>query len=343
MNEQRNRLLLYAPNVHTGGGLVLLRALLLAWPGDEPLVAWLDERARDRIAIPDRSDIFWVRPSIWSRLSAEWSLASASRSNDRILCFHGLPPIFYNRAAVHVFQQNRLFVGELDFKAFKWRTRLRIKCERLISRHFRERVDIYWVQTPSMARELQNWYGSNPANVRVLPFTAAINQFVRGAVKKWDFLYVADGEAHKNHRNLIQAWILLSEQGLKPSLVLTLSERDKILKAWIAEQAELHSLAIVDLGQRSHNEVLALYGQVRALVFPSVTESFGLPLIEARHANLPILAGELDFVRDVCCPVQSFDPRSPVSIARAIGRFLGRSDPLLQPASAVDFIRVLLD
>ncbi|MEY8216185.1 MAG: glycosyltransferase, partial [Colwellia sp.] len=70
------------------------------------------------------------------------------------------------------------------------------------------------------------------------------------------------------------------------------------------------------------NGVNRLYEASKALVFPSLRESFGLPLIEASSAGLPIIASELDFVRDVSCPVQTFDPSSPVSIARAIARFL---------------------
>ena len=51
-------------------------------------------------------------------------------------------------------------------------------------------------------------------------------------------------------------------------------------------------------------------------------ESFGLPLLEAKFLGLPILASELDYVRDVVEPTETFDPESPVSISRAVQRFL---------------------
>ena len=47
-----------------------------------------------------------------------------------------------------------------------------------------------------------------------------------------------------------------------------------------------------------------------------------MPLIEARRIGLPILASELDYVRDVLDPEEVFDPDSPVSIARAVKRFM---------------------
>ena len=66
-----------------------------------------------------------------------------------------------------------------------------------------------------------------------------------------------------------------------------------------------------------------LYGKASALIYPSTLESYGLPLLEARAAGLPILTGELDYVRDIVDPEQTFDPRSALSIARAVKRFMG--------------------
>lgn len=343
MTTQAGRLLLYAPNVHTGGGFVLLQSLLAAWPAGQPFVAWLDDRARARLSLPAGADVTWVQASAGSRLKAEFSLAAQARAADRLLCFHGLPPLRRVAARVWLFQQNRNYLGQVPLAAFGWKTRQRLRFEQAISRWLRFRVDRYWVQTPSMARAVQGWYGPQTADIRVLPFAppAPPAPPAAAAGPAWDFIYVADGEAHKNHRTLVQAWQHLAAQGLHPSLALTLSDRDAGLAGWVQAQAAEHGLQITNLGPRSHADVLALYRQSRALVFPSKGESFGLPLIEARQAGLPILAGELDFVRDVCAPVQTFDPASPVSIARAVQRFLGSAEPPLEPALAADFLQAL--
>ena len=78
------------------------------------------------------------------------------------------------------------------------------------------------------------------------------------------------------------------------------------------------------------------------MIFPSTSESFGLPLVEAAHLGLPILAPELDYVRDVCSPVQTFDPTSPLSIARAVKRFLKVPEPELSLRSQQEFWDELL-
>lgn len=340
---------LYAPNVHTGGGFVLLNALLSAWKFDIPLTAFLDKRARGRLPLPEGALVSWVEARLASRLRAEIELRAVSESADAILCFHGLPPLLTSAARkVIVFEQNRLHFEPGPLLQFPWKTQLRLTLERAISRLFRHRVSEYVVQTPSMERALVQWFtgarGGRAPAVRLLPFAAPKceigNSVDRGP--EWDFVYVADGEAHKNHRALLAAWRLLAQEGLRPSLALTLGSRDKVLTREVAAFSERLVLRIHNLGEVPREEILALYGKARAMIFPSTCESFGLPLIEATHAGLPILASELDFVRDVCVPTQTFDPHSPMSIARAVKRFLGIPEATLTLRTPVEFWEELL-
>lgn len=343
MSRHTRRLLLYAPNVHTGGGAVLLQTLLQAWPHDVRLFAWLDVRAQNRLTLPASAQIEWVRPAIGSRLGAEFSLARQATAEDRLLCFHGLPPLLPSKAELLIFQQNRNYLGLVPLDSFAWRTRQRLRFEQTVARCLRYRCASYWVQTPSMARELLAWYGDKPVSIRVLPFSPTMVDVARSSVTKWDFIYVADGEAHKNHRRLVEAWVHLAHQGLKPSLALTLSNSDTMLLTWIYKQVKEHGLQIFNLGRLAHDKLLPLYGEARALIFPSISESFGLPLIEARQAHLPIVASELDFVRDVCEPVHTFDPYSSISIARAIRRFLDKNESPVQPVNAATFLGALIE
>ena len=321
---------LYAPNVHTGGGLVLLQGLLATWPADGPHTAILDARARALLQVPGEVRVHWVHATVASRLAAERTLQAACGSSDTVLCFHGLPPLLRCAARVVVFQQNRNLLGLNPLSDFTARTGVRIAFERFISRRLRHRVAEYIVQTPTMARQLAHWYGAGCPRIRVLPFIDHWPSRPPGLDVTFDFVYVADGEAMKNHGRLLEAWQLLAVQGSRPSLALTLGPRDAALAAHIDALRVKFALNIVNLGHMPRNNVLKLYAQSRALIFPSISESFGLPLIEARHLGLPIVAAELDYVRDVCTPVQTFDPLSATSIARAVQRFLGDADAPVQ-------------
>lgn len=316
--------ILYAPNVHTGGGFVLLQSLLDSWPATQRLQAVLDRRAMGKLSLPVNCEVSWVKPSISSRLHAEYQLWRNTRNENVVLCFHGLPPLFKIRGKVMLFHQNRILLDLMRIRDFPWKTALRISAERVISRLFRSHVDEYIVQTPTMARALSEWHGAEP-EIKLLPFLQPIS-VKRSPKSNTDFVYVSDGLPHKNHLKLFTAWEILASEHIYPRLILTLGPRDQKLVNIAADLSKRMGLVIENVGHLEYCDVLSLYGRAQALIFPSVGESFGLPLIEASQLGLPILAPELDYVRDVCVPTETFDPHSATSIARAVRRFLRQNE-----------------
>lgn len=339
------RVLLHAPNVHTGGGLVLLQTLLAA---AEPQFQWalLDLRVRDCLHVPRETVVRHVRRSVLSRLLAEWRLWRESRAGDVVLCFHGLPPLLPVRGRVVVFVQNRLLIEHGSLAEYPRWVRARLWTERLWSRALQGRCSRYIVQTPSMAASLKRWLWRD-VPISVAPFAPATlpaptpGQEIAG--RKFDFVYVASGEAHKNHMNLLKAWRLLAVAGHWPSLALTLDAATQPgLCVQVERFAVQHGLAVTNLGALPSAAVDALYRAAGAMIYPSTSESFGLPLIEAAQVGLPILASELDYVRDVVEPVETFDPNSPVSIARAVKRFLGVAEAPVKIGAAAEFLAEVL-
>jgi len=320
-------LIISAPNVHSGGGLSLLLALLGEIEEAFRGCLVLDERVQLPKGFPKNVIAHRIRPSIWGRLRAEWGLRKWTRIGDSVLCFGNLPPVFTLRGKVLLFLQNRYLVEPRSLKGFPFFQRLRITLQRFWFRWGKRNVTRFIVQTPSMQRTVEQ-------NLRmpcaILPFlkepegyTRAIGALHGRAQASHGFLYVASGEPHKNHRNLVEAWTLLAEEGIRPGLCLTL-DRDRFsrLCGWIEDQTENMGLDLKNLGNISAQDLDRFYKESLALIYPSDFESLGLPLIEARCAGLPILAAERDYVRDVVDPEETFDPGSPVSIARAVKRFL---------------------
>jgi glycosyltransferase involved in cell wall biosynthesis len=341
--NKQSDLVFYAPNVHTGGGLVLLIDLMASWPGGA-LTLILDRRANGKFKTPYNAKIYWVKRTVISRLMGEFLLWLKAGRGKSMICFHGLPPLLPTLSNVVVFLQNRNYLVSTEKSEECFKTRLRVNLERIIGKLIRKRVSKYIVQTPSMRNALLEWYGNDRdllqrTKIKVIPFFNRPPQSVNAAseIIVWDFIYVADGVAHKNHRNLVKAWQILANENIRPSLCLTLSERDFALKQEVNHAIKKSSLEIYNIGTLSPKDILQMYSKVRALIFPSYSESFGLPLIEANYLNLPILASEMDFVRDVCIPVQTFDPNSSVSIARAVKRFLGNYDGPITVGPPTDF------
>lgn len=343
-----SRLFVHATNVHQGGGKSLLHALLDACSDLQEVVALVDKRMILPRNDPARPSIRIVKPSVWQRLHAEWWLRRNVRSEDTVLCFGNLPPLFKSKGFVVVFVQNRYLIDKVALKNFNLKTRLRLWAERLWLLLCSVNVNEFVVQTPSMKTALLSSGCVSKQPVHVRPFATVssgyqrtMNQQPAGHVgsKKYDFIFAASGEPHKNHRNLVKAWCLLAQQGLFPSLCLTLDESaSRELCVWIVEQKDRYGLKLESVGFLPHEQVLLLYDQARALIYPSLFESFGLPLIEASQIGLPVLAAELDYVRDVLDPAQVFDPESPISIARAVKRFMGVGEAPLPLLNAAQFM-----
>jgi hypothetical protein len=299
----------------------------------------------ERLYIPD--DVFLagaalrVKPTVLGRMAGEWWLKSTARSEDDVLCFGNLPPLFRIQGRVSVFLQNRYLVSSEGIADLPLRARVRTLVERywLRANHWRNRKLI--VQTATMATAAKSALGITPV---VMPFVGLLDGNAHATVeKKWDFVYVASGEPHKNHRLLLEAWRILAQDKLNPSLCLTVdATRDSELAAWLKNSTQANGLNICNVGHLTPAEVHGTYACARAMIFPSRFESFGLPLIEASKVGLPILAPELDYVRDVCTPTETFDPQSSVSIARAVKRFLGSPEVPISLMSPVDFLTQIL-
>jgi glycosyltransferase involved in cell wall biosynthesis len=349
-NRNVPKFFLHANNVHQGGGKSLLMALLAVLPKLNTTIVQLDQRMALNLRGVEGVRLKFIKPSIAQRLLSEWWLARKVRVQDVVVCFGNLPPLFKLAGRAEVFLQNRYLIDNVGLKNFPLKTRLRLWTERIWLSACMANVDAFIVQTPSMQKLLlARTKGKIP--VRVLPFVSSPKNYVRQLVNNdirmmhhGEFVYIASGEPHKNHKTLVRAWCLLAEEKIYPSLKLTV-DRSSFLELcdWIDSQIARYKLKITNEGALPHESVIRLYGSASAMIYPSTFESFGLPLIEARQAGLSILASELDYVRDVIDAEETFDPNSAVSIARAVKRFLMKEEPPLSLLDAESFFEQVMD
>jgi len=314
--------IIYAPNIHQGGGKALLLPILEELKGAKNIVFVLD--ARMSLPVGGLSgEIYRVKPTLLSRLWFEWRLCYLIKPDTLLLCMGSLPPLWTHSGQITVFVQNRYLIDDVSLKAFPLSVRIRLMVERWWLRSRVSYVQCFVVQTQTMQGLLRHAFGKD---AEVLPFAAtAIEscQFSQTGVL-YDFLYVASGEPHKGHAILIEAWIKLAEAGNFPSLCLTLdATRFPELCASIDADIKKHHLNIAVIGECSHTRIQQLYHQSKAMIYPSRFESFGLPLIEAVMAGLPVLASSETYVTDVIEPSIVFDASSPRSIAGAVRNFRG--------------------
>jgi len=337
INEMQ--LIIHAPNVHVGGGLTLLKALLTAVSDDTCLI--VDERLPIDDSELSRFKLCRIKPTIWHRFMAERLLVRLAKENHKVLCFGNLPPLFALNAKVILFIQNRYLVEPKLMSSILVKLRIRLGVERLWLRFFQKNANQVVVQTASMKALACNCVS---APITVAPLVAlseawTLRRNEDDGNRKYNFIYMASGDPHKNHKNLIDAWVELGKEGLFPSLCLTVNSGSfPQVVAFIKSKKQQYGLNIENIDSVKGEDALALYKSAEALIFPSILESFGLPLIEARAAGLQIVASELDYVRDILDPEETFDPQSPASIARAVMRQMKLERGPLPLIEAKEFI-----
>ena len=346
------KLFIHASNVHVGGGRELLRTLLASDQiKTNKAVLLADARMPLAAELPDTLLVKRICPTVRERFKAEVWLRDNVGPGDDVLCFGNLPPLFKSQGRVAVFVQNRYLLNDVVLAGFPLKTRLRLAVERWWFRCFAGHTDGFIVQTPGMQSALLSTLAQNHSDawekIAIIPFVETAAGYIRSCkttgrarnAADTTFLYVASGEPHKNHRNLIEAWQLLALENLFPRLVLTIDEgRHPDLVVCMQSSKTQHRVVLDNRGTLPRDQVDALYAAADVLINPSFFESFGLPLIEARQAGLPVLAPELDYVRDVLDPEETFDAASPRSIARAVKRFLGIGDDPLNLVDGTGFL-----
>jgi glycosyltransferase involved in cell wall biosynthesis len=168
---------------------------------------------------------------------------------------------------------------------------------------------------------LMSHLGVQPNRISILPFFE-IDFFDdysdRVLEKPFRFVYPADGVPQKNHSFLFRVWERLSmEHNLAPELHVTLPEKYRLHLDNISKLQQ-KGVNIINHGFVSKTEMKALYKNAHFLVFPSLSESFGLPLAEAASTGLRVLGAKLPYLFQVVEPSGTFDPADENSLIKLI-------------------------
>lgn len=90
---------------------------------------------------------------------------------------------------------------------------------------------------------------------------------------------------------------------------------------------------IVETGRLSDQVLEAAYSAAAVVIFPSLAEGFGLPVIEAQACGAPVVASDIPPMPEVGGSGALYaDPRRPTDFARAIQRAMGLGSELREQA-----------
>jgi len=345
-----------AYNIRRGGGVILLLDLLCALKEFQAIKVCIviNNDLHIPFNLPKNIQFKVVRTGILTRFVTEFWLMLKIKPGDDLIFFGNLPPLFRLSGRVFVYLQNRFLVDVFPLTENKTSYKIRTFLLKLWFVNRVSNVDFFFVQTPSMKKLLSSLKVTAP--ILEFPFfggskklltttsTPTINPNKKKLHTGFHFIYVASGEEHKNHLNLLLAWNVLATEGIYPTLHLTLNEKyDSDLLSMVNYDKDLSSLFIVNHSEYSHDSIIKLYKKSDALIYPSFCESLGLPLVEASELGVPVIASELDYVRDLIDPEITFNPQSALSIAKAVKRFMSINDRKSIIKTADEFLRYVIN
>ncbi|MEZ4669080.1 MAG: glycosyltransferase family 1 protein [Anaerolineae bacterium] len=230
---------------------------------------------------------------------------------------HTLPLFFPGQAMVTV--------HDLGFKYFPQAHPLR---QRLYldwtTRYSAARASIILADSQATADDIQHFYGTSSDKIQVVypgvekPFVGDIN----AARQKYHlperyFLFIGTLQPRKNIAGVVRAYSLWRSRNIGENVGLVLAGG----KGWLFDPAWVTGIDGVQLtGYVDDTDKGALYAGALALVFPSLYEGFGFPVLEAMHSGTPVIASQTsslpELVRDAGILV---DPLDVEEIAEAMG------------------------
>ena len=134
-------------------------------------------------------------------------------------------------------------------------------------------------------------------------------------------LYPANFWKHKNHEMLLTAFGIAAQEGLAAKIKLVCTGAPGPRQAWLIEATQKMNLAdrVIFPGYLSDAELAVLMVNCAGLIFPSLYEGFGIPVVEAMAAGIPVACSNLTSLPEVVDKAAIlFNPRVPTEIAEAM-------------------------
>ncbi len=298
--------------IHNGGGKVLLDYLIQELEKTNFNVFYLfDMRLRQHsFDIKPNNQFIFLEASLYKR---HQFYKKNKTTFSKVFVLGNVPPTVHISADVIGYFHNAVY---LDIPAdFSFLDRIKYKLKIAVIKYFESNVKLWLVQTTHIKRQFEAKF-SKKEKVYILPFFPKLPQVV-GSRKPATFLYVSNAQANKNHKRLIDAFCKSFEEMKKGELILTVNDSFPGIQSYI-EAAVAKGYPITNVGFLPKDKLAEKYAESEFLIFPSLSESFGLGIVEGINAGCKVIGADLPYLYAVCTPSATFNPYDINDISRSI-------------------------
>lgn len=248
----------------------------------------------------------WVKKSWLHRLYFDYviapSLVKKSRA-DSVLSLQNTA-IPRTKVPLTIYFHQPLPLSDIRFKFYQ-NTRFWVY-QNIISTFIAKslrRADTIIVQTKWIASAIIDKWDIKPEQIDIQPpqFDTDI-RYSPPKNTRTNYVYPAGPYEYKNHLVIIKALRSISDSSPdtlnKISILFTITGRENKYTQSLMRAVDIDKLPIKFIGSKTHDELLSLMTRC-TLIFPSKLETFGLPLLEARKINAPIVSAITPFSSEI--------------------------------------------
>ncbi len=134
-------------------------------------------------------------------------------------------------------------------------------------------------------------------------------------------LYVGNAYPHKNLNALLDALKILATDNKLSKINLTIVSPRSVFTQRLEGEVEKRSLKnnVKIIGYQEPAKLAKVFASARAYVFPSLSEGFGIPGLNAMAAGVPTIASDIPTLKEIYGDAACyFNPRDPADIAQKI-------------------------
>jgi hypothetical protein len=232
---------------------------------------------------------------------------------EKILCFANVPPPIKINKKVFIYFHNELILNNSNSN-FNYSERLIFNLKKLYIKHLNKGY-FWFVQSEYMSYNLNKFLKIDFEKIILAPIYNDTISMDNSSKELASYIYPANNQKHKNIERLLLAFIEVSKEITKEiKLKITVDKND----FRVLGNSNLMNLQVEFTGNLDYGTLIEHYRKSNFLIFPSLKESFGLPLIEGVQMGCKVLAADLPYSKNIVNASIYFDPYSISDIKKAI-------------------------
>tara|TARA_B110001454_G_scaffold209057_1_gene222162 strand:- start:2361 stop:3380 length:1020 start_codon:yes stop_codon:yes gene_type:complete len=306
-------ILIDATYIHSHGGASILQALINRLNQIES-----SNRKKINFLLDDRLDLnqlnginsFEIQKIKASHFNRKKAYKAIYNKIEKVVCLSNVPPPVRINKQVYIYFHNLLLLKrKIIFSSFLFFFTSSLKF--LYIRFYNSNRYNWVVQTMYMKEELRNKLKVNPSMIMVLPFYEVEDihfQHKDFNKNRLSFFCVTSNSKHKNLKKVIKSFLKSD---------FTEKEKVTLLITTDGENIIYENKNIKYVGYLSRNETIKTYSKSEYVIFPSLVESFGLPIIEGIKSGSNVLISNIKSLKEICKPSIVFDPLDEKDIIKA--------------------------